>query len=288
MLEARFYETYYFCNIIRNVLSDQMSFMRNLNDFYGDEKILYLISPFEKYSAFHVFIEYVIDEVYFEQLTSEDIERRCDLLEQYRNIPAALADIRPLQLPVEKALDFHGIEHVSFQEYLRTCFKSFKDASEDDLYEYIAELRFNGSYEKLMQHTAKEVFHVLFQNRALLMVFNDMLASALQMSDMRGGDHDFSKLLSSRGTLKRVSIPKWVKRAVFFRDRGRCVLCDKDLSGLINLGNYENYDHMVPLARYGLNDVSNIQLLCKECNQVVKKANGAATSNKYQSWYLYD
>ena len=26
-------------------------------------------------------------------------------------------------------------------------------------------------------------------------------------------------------------MPEWVKRAVFYRDRGRCVLCGKDLSG---------------------------------------------------------
>ncbi|MBV4522630.1 HNH endonuclease [Pseudomonas sp. SWRI74] len=68
--------------------------------------------------------------------------------------------------------------------------------------------------------------------------------------------------------MKRVTIPKWVRRAVFYRDRGRCVLCDKDLFGQINLENHKNYDHIVPLAKHGLNDTSNIQLLCKECNQM--------------------
>jgi 5-methylcytosine-specific restriction endonuclease McrA len=60
-----------------------------------------------------------------------------------------------------------------------------------------------------------------------------------------------------------------------------------DLSGLVNIENSENYDHIVPLASYGLNDVTNIQLLCSKCNK--KKSGGTAiTSYKYQTWYSYD
>jgi 5-methylcytosine-specific restriction endonuclease McrA len=85
-----------------------------------------------------------------------------------------------------------------------------------------------------------------------------------------------------------VKPPSWAQRAVFFRDRGRCVLCDKDLSGLTNLANSENYDHIVPLGRHGLNDVSNLQLLCAECNQIEKKDGHGRTSSEYQTWYAPD
>jgi 5-methylcytosine-specific restriction endonuclease McrA len=57
------------------------------------------------------------------------------------------------------------------------------------------------------------------------------------------------------------------------------------LSGLINLENLENYDHIVALARFGLNDVCNLQLLCERCNQVEKRDGDAVTSARYQSWY---
>ncbi|MFW2567879.1 HNH endonuclease [Aliarcobacter butzleri] len=59
------------------------------------------------------------------------------------------------------------------------------------------------------------------------------------------------------------------------------------MSGILNLENKVNYDHIVPLDKYGFNDISNIQLLCFDCNQK-KKANPAITSHFYQSWYSYE
>ncbi|HIF9070930.1 TPA: HNH endonuclease [Photobacterium damselae] len=53
----------------------------------------------------------------------------------------------------------------------------------------------------------------------------------------------------------------------------------------LSLDNHANYDHMVALANCGFNDVSNIQLLCKECNQIGKRAGEAVTSTLYQNWY---
>jgi len=262
--------------------------LRNLNDFYGDEAYLGLGSPFMKYSAFHSFIEFIVDDVFYENASSIDLNKRKDNLERFSEIPSALADGRYDKLPIEVALDFHGIEHLSFKEYLEKRKKGFSECDEDDIYEFMAELRLTGEYERLVDQTVKEVFHVLFQNRELLLLFNDMIAKAIEFQSDYGVPEEFAELFNENGTLKRKPIPRWVQRAVFFRDRGRCVLCDKDLSGTINFENIENYDHIVPLARYGLNDVTNIQLLCKECNQVEKHAGMPSTSNMYQSWYKYD
>ena len=90
--------------------------------------------------------------------------------------------------------------------------------------------------------------------------------------------------LKHEGVLKRVNIPEWAKRAVFFRDRGMCAQCQRDLSGIVNLESVENFDHIIPLALGGLNDVTNLQLLCRECNA---KKGGAMlpASNFYQRWY---
>ena len=44
-----------------------------------------------------------------------------------------------------------------------------------------------------------------------------------------------------------------------------------------------HYDHMVPLEQGGMNDVTNIQLLCSSCN--LSKGTFSATSNIYQNWY---
>jgi hypothetical protein len=60
----------------------------------------------------------------------------------------------------------------------------------------------------------------------------------------------------------RQRIAQEVKVAVWQRDQGRCVQCSAHGPGA-NL----QYDHMIPVAEGGSNDVGNIQLLCGTCNQ---------------------
>lgn len=114
---------------------------------------------------------------------------------------------------------------------------------------------------------ASEMFFILFQNRVFV--------------------HDFNLRISnySQETKGRVNMPLWVKRAVFYRDRGRCVFCNTDLTGEINISEEREiqYDHIIPLDERGINDVSNIQLTCKTCN--CRKSNTSSTSSHYQQWY---
>jgi len=287
MLEAKFYDTYYFCNIIKNILYYPDDYLRMLNEFHGDGRINYRLSTFSKYSLFHQFIEFIIHDVYYDQADESVLNKKKTIYESLLELPFALKHMRPHVLPIERALEHHNMKHRSFEESLKNKKKAFIDCNIDDVYEYIHELREDGVFDKLIEHISKEIFHVLFQNRDLMKVFNVMIADALETESTSPCPKEIEHLFKRPGVLKRTTIPKWVRRAVFYRDRGRCVLCDKDLSGQINLENQENYDHIVPLAGHGFNDISNIQLLCKECNQLEKKAGKAITSNKYQSWYKY-
>ena len=53
---------------------------------------------------------------------------------------------------------------------------------------------------------------------------------------------------------------------------------------MLSIGERVHYDHIVPLASGGLNDVTNIQLLCEDCNRR-KSAGLAITSTRYEPWY---
>ncbi|RKY69242.1 MAG: hypothetical protein DRQ24_10960 [Candidatus Latescibacterota bacterium] len=128
-----------------------------------------------------------------------------------------------------------------------------------------------------------DTFQLLFGDRASLMKFNQGIARVVR-------DHlkkqDYPEIVESDGVLCRVYLPIWVKRAVFYRDKGRCVVCGKDLTGTILTGEEVHYDHMVPLAEGGANDPTNFQLMCRNCN--LSKAQKTGTSDKYQTYWNLD
>lgn len=269
MLDIKFYETYYFCNVVQNVIKSQFNYLLDLEGFCGDLNIYNHSEPFRKYSTLHSFIEYIVDDIYFEAI--DDAKNN--------NLRAQV--LKYQKAPIEYALEYHSLCFTSFKGYMKGEQKELCEFNEDDLVNYYLQLKDDVYYE-LVEQTTKEIFHVLFQNREFLLSFNQMMAEYLESA---GGGN--CNLFTKKGTFKRRHIPKWVKRAVFYRDKGRCILCDSDLSGTLNANNMENYDHIIPLAKFGFNDVTNIQLLCKACNQKEKKADLLITSSKYYSWYKY-
>jgi hypothetical protein len=150
---------------------------------------------------------------------------------------------------------------------LRHPLEETYDLLEDAFDDYLVQLWIGDKYEDVVDKIAEEMFYILFLNRDFLLYFNHY------MSRTHGAN------------FSRIHMPEWVKRAVFYRDRGRCVLCGKDLSGQLAISGEKeiHYDHMVPLEQGGMNDVTNIQLLCSSCN--LSKGTFSATSNIYQNWY---
>ena len=136
------------------------------------------------------------------------------------------------------------------------------------------------SFELLWERITEEVFHLLFANRWFLLTFNTSLAIYLQ-------DHDIipREYQSSNGTIKRHrSVPAWLRKAVYYRDHGRCVRCQRDLSGLLSTDRLLHYDHMVPLKLFGTNDPCNLQLLCDACNSQ-KGGRSSTTGVRYPAWW---
>lgn len=265
-IELTFYETYYFANIVNNLLEDPVPYVRGLHDFYGDGRYQAFVAPFRKYSALHEFIEFIIDSVFDEDATPPPKSALCIALRRF------------------------GVAHTPYSDWLKGQVEAreavgddIDDDSGDDGEEYYEHLRNEGSHAKLLRRATREVFFVLFQNRRVLLRFNELMAGEVH-DNAESEDPEFQRYFAKPGRLKRTQIPQWAQKAVFFRDRGRCVLCLRDLSGLLNVSSQENYDHIVPLMRGGLNDVSNLQLLCQDCNQR-KRDSEATTSDTYEAWY---
>lgn len=62
----------------------------------------------------------------------------------------------------------------------------------------------------------------------------------------------------------RINLPKAVRLYVLERDNYRCQSCGEDTKTRLNI------DHIIPLATGGSNDISNLQVLCSQCNQKKK------------------
>jgi 5-methylcytosine-specific restriction protein A len=61
---------------------------------------------------------------------------------------------------------------------------------------------------------------------------------------------------------KRVAIPSEVRKYVLERDNYQCRSCGKTAAEA-----KLHIDHIIPLARGGMDDISNLQTLCQRCNQ---------------------
>ena len=172
---------------------------------------------------------------------------------------------------IEEALTRYNIPHVSFENFLRSKFpgQAAEDISDNALYAWVCEQE-EETFCHLWGKTTDEVFHLLFGNRSFLLRFNLKLAEFRQQR----GDRQSP----------RCGIPHWVKKAVYFREKGKCALCKRDLSGLIAIDPKQHYDHMVPLKALGINDPCNMQLLCAVCN-LTKAASAGRTSSLYDAWW---
>lgn len=63
----------------------------------------------------------------------------------------------------------------------------------------------------------------------------------------------------------RIIIPPDVRKYVFQRDSYKCKSCGKNQQQTTL-----TIDHIIPLFKGGSNDISNLQTLCKDCNQQKK------------------
>lgn len=264
-----YYNSYYYSNIIDNILTGNLEligFISNFNEKVAAETL----KPFRKQSAFHTFIAFIIREFFHEDMFNHD----------KRAYEASIKNP-----PLKELYAVHPLSLFGLEIYLKDFDLNRSNITWQEIEEYHSDLNMSECIIEFSEKISEEIFYLLFNNRELLRRFNIIMAHFIDSLDSESiDDEEIKKLFCKNGKLKRVAIPQWVKRAVFYRDRGHCCICNKDLSGTLSLSEREQYDHIVPLYLGGINDVSNIQLLCSNCNQK-KGGRRITTSNIYERWY---
>ncbi|KQO12182.1 hypothetical protein ASF09_19160 [Sphingomonas sp. Leaf242] len=211
-----------------------------------------------------------------------------------RGIEDILGDMRAesLMRPFQRYTNLHSLIHdialdvvtdeidsdIGEAVLIRRFFEIFDVAFDDDVLadeeSFWTFANESERFYRAIDELSDEVFHILFADLIFLQRFNALCAGYIEQSGF-GEDHR-----TSTGTLRRVNIPVWARRAVFHRDHGECRSCKRSLAAVINRLETERYDHIVPLARFGPNDVTNLQLLCEPCNSA-KSARQEAVSSLY-------
>ena len=269
-IELQYFETYYYANVIHNILSDPYAYLRGLHEWHEDRQGDLFLRRFPKWSALHSFAGFIIESLVSEQLRGDTID---SLIEDVTR-----------ELWIDRAIRFHGSETEGFRSWFAGTGRQLEDATEDDVFDYHQEMRSCGELGDLVTRLANEVFFLLFTNRVLLGRLNDYVSRIVGDLFLDELDPEQRKLMTRDGVVARASIPTWARRAVYYRDRGKCVYCNKDLTGLVAIQSYKHFDHIVPLAQGGINDVTNIQLLCAACN-LSKGRKPGGTSSRYEAWY---
>ena len=269
-----YHNVYYYCNIIDNLLhlfTESIDWVTTgaqfTEPFFEDSDNT---KDFRKYSVLHQFCNYAIRVLLFEEAHDEleqiqekydeltDVEDKCKRLETAFK---QCSYYSKNHFEADRLQNAYGINGESVFDFLLsgTC-----KCMIDDYDEYV---QFDPNLDTAIENLTRELFYVLFQNRDFLFRFNYYMACA------------------NPSVCNRSNIPQWVKRAVKYRDRGKCVCCGVDLSGILDCEDEAtvHFDHIIPLHEGGLNDVSNIQLLCQRCN--LKKSTDSYTSNTYKDWY---
>jgi hypothetical protein len=269
VFQMDYYKTYYFADICDSVMENTFDYVNTLNGFWGDGRMNKFIKPFQKFSILHIYIEFCIDRLIYESdRDNTDLE-----IEQLQN----------KKFWINETLDYHKIEHISIWEWYQTENRE-SDFVDDLIVEYLQFIEFSDFFDSLKIQMIEETFFILFLNRKFLRAFNLNLSEILKIQESEDFEDSDLRLLSSKFKLLRKNIPSWAKKAVFYRDRGKCTYCNKDLTGIINISNKLHIDHIVSLNEHGFNDVSNLQLLCESCN-TSKGSRHNKISKKYEKWY---
>lgn len=188
-------DLYYVCQTVDSIVADPSPYLRNIEDIFGDTSVEILLRRFPKWTAFHVFIESIVEAIIW-----EDADRA---LEDFLPRPP-----RPTRKPwVDRLLSSNGLEYSLLNFVAET-------GGNTEVEEYLDFLAENGVMAELLDRVTTQTFWVLFANRRLLRDFGRVVSHYVAAATA-------ANQLSASS--RRCAVPTWAKDAVFHRDKGKCV-----------------------------------------------------------------
>lgn len=250
LIEYKYKDIYRFLSIIQDSVENEVSFWN-----FNEEMFVDAATKFNRITLLDIYVTTTLFNYYHRMfkkvgdcIESDEIDRWIEIMKEYEIIPAEEYDE-----------DVDDASLVWFEKNI----ENFAD---------------------LFDKISPELVHILFNDKQFLFKFNSLVQKIVKDEEK---DYNLpwpKDSLNEDGTIKRQTIPQWVKNAVYHRDKGHCVFCSRDLTGLVNVLRQSNYDHIIPLKQFGTNDPCNIQLTCEECNKS-KGAQLKMPKYKYQSWW---
>ena len=250
LIEYKYKDIYKFLSIIQDSVEYDVSFWN-----FNEEMFVDAATKFNKTTLLDIYVTTTLFNYYHNKfkeggvfIESDEIDRWIEIMKEYEIIPAEEYD---------------------------------EDADDASLVWFEKNIE---NFADLFDKISPELVHILFNDKQFLFKFNSLVQKIVKDEEK---DYNLpwpKDSLNEDGTIKRQTIPQWVKNAVYHRDKGHCVFCNRDLTGLVNILRQSNYDHIIPLKQFGTNDPCNIQLTCEECNKS-KGAQLKMPKYKYQSWW---
>ena len=250
LIEYKYKDIYRFLSIIQDSVENEVSFWN-----FNEEMFVDAATKFNRITLLAIYVTTTLFNYYHRMfkkdgdcIESDEIDRWIEIMKEYEIIPAEKYD--------------EDVDDASLVWFEKNT-ENFAD---------------------LFDKISPELVHILFNDKQFLFKFNSLVQKIVKDEEK---DYNLpwpKDSLNEDGTIKRQTIPQWVKNAVYHRDKGHCVFCSRDLTGLVNVLRQSNYDHIIPLKQFGTNDPCNIQLTCEECNKS-KGAQLKMPKYKYQSWW---
>lgn len=238
-------------------------------DVFGEE-IINVVVKANRTSAIHYLLNCFQDS--YEEI---DNVRGAESKEEFfAYLKRLLTDVN--LLPDLQEPDFHNCEDED-NHYECECARRI-----DKWEEYAKSMA--SEIDKIVIHSA---FQFVFQDRKFLHDFNLKLAEFIE-KNIDEIKEKYPDNVTARGRIRRLAFPVWLKKAVFHRDKGKCVICRRDLTGVVTLDSTINIDHIVPLSLFGTNDASNMQLLCSDCNAIKSDRNTDTSTTHVPFWNIDD